>query len=100
MPTLRRTLRNDPLRRSGAVIGALCCWVLVVVHVLTALDVVFVRRIGPVVAVLDAAGGHGVHRGDLLALPLMGLACAWFIGGVVLTSAVTAPSRALPWRGA
>lgn len=36
--------------------------------------VVFVLRIGPVVAVLDADAGRGVHSGDVLALPLVGLA--------------------------
>lgn len=36
--------------------------------------IVFVLRIGPVVAVLDARAGRGVHSGDLLAIPLVGVA--------------------------
>lgn len=36
--------------------------------------IVFVLKIGPVVAVLDARHGHGVHTGDFLAFPLLGMA--------------------------
>ena len=36
--------------------------------------IVFVLRIGPVVAVLDARAGRGVHSGDFLAIPLVGVA--------------------------
>lgn len=35
---------------------------------------VFMLKVGPVIAVLDARHGHGVHTGDLLAFPLLGVA--------------------------
>jgi hypothetical protein len=38
--------------------------------------IVFVVRIGPVVGVIDASAGRGVHSGDLLAAPLVGMAMA------------------------
>lgn len=34
-------------------------------------SLVFAQRIGPVIAVVDASGGRGVHSGDLLSLPLI-----------------------------
>lgn len=85
------------LRRSRFALGALVCWGLVVLHVLTAFDIVFGQRIGPVVAVIDEAGGHGVHAGDLLALPIMLSAVACFIGGVGFTAAMER-RQPLPWR--
>lgn len=33
--------------------------------------IVFLWRIGPVIAVLDVEAGRGIHSGDLLALPLL-----------------------------
>lgn len=49
-----------------AVLGGLC--------VAQAWMIVFMLKIGPVIAVVDARHGHGVHTGDLLAFPLVGMA--------------------------
>lgn len=49
-----------------ALLGGLC--------VAQAWMIVFMLKIGPVIAVLDARHGHGVHTGDLLAFPLLGVA--------------------------
>jgi hypothetical protein len=53
------------------------------VLVLAAYWVVFVTRIGPVALTIDRRAGHGVHTGDVLALPLVLLAAIAFFGGVV-----------------
>jgi len=55
----------------------LVCAALAVVLAAMALAIVFVFRIGPVIAVLDAQGGHGIHSGDLWAIPT-GAASALF----------------------
>lgn len=86
------------LPRSRAAAGALVCWALVVIHVVAAFDIVFGQRIGPVVAVIDAAGGHGVHQGDMLALPLLLSAVVCFLGGVGCTAAGLNQPQPLPWR--
>lgn len=41
-----------------------------------AMWIVLGARIGPVVAVVDADAGHGIHSGDVLALPFL-LIAAW-----------------------
>lgn len=86
------------LPRSRAALGALACWALVVLHVITAFDIVFGQRIGPVIAVIDAAAGHGVHQGDVLALPILLSAIVCFLGGVGFTAAGLNQPQPLPWR--
>lgn len=39
--------------------------------IVVAMWIVLVARIGPVIAVVDADHGHGIHSGDVLALPLV-----------------------------
>lgn len=52
--------------------------------------IVFVLRIGPVIGTIDARAGHGIHSGDLLALPLVGMG--------VLVCAATALHPRVPHR--
>ena len=59
---------------------------------------VFDVRIGPVVATLDEAAGHGVHAGDLLALPMVALAAAMFVLGVTMCERAVRPRSRTPWR--
>lgn len=49
--------------------------------------VVFIWRIGPVIATIDSSAGHGIHSGDLLALPLVAL------GALVHDGLIGHPSR-------
>lgn len=86
------------LPRITATVGALTCWVLVVIHVLAAAHIVLNLRIGGVVAVVDEAGGRGVHQGDVLAIPILLSAAACFIGAVGCTAAGLNQPRPLPWR--
>lgn len=44
--------------------------------IVTSLYIVFVTRIGPVILVISASHGHGVHTGDLITIP-MGLAALY-----------------------
>ena len=61
-------------------------------YLVAAWVLVFEMRIGPVNVTLDEASGHGVHAGDVMALPLVALAVITFLFGV------TALDRALPRR--
>lgn len=71
-----------------------------VMYLATAYRIVFVERWGPVVSAVDAAGGHGVHSGDLvgIAAALVGALLGWF--SLVLTadaiSRVTLTRRTTP----
>ncbi len=57
-----------------------------------ALAIVLVWKLGPTVAVLDEAGQHGLHQGDVLAVPVLALGALWF------SRAAGAPLRLLPTR--
>ena len=58
---------------------------------LMAMVVTLALKIGPVIATL--AHNHGIHEGDVLALPLM-TAATWLVGSVVQGAArVTQPAR-------
>lgn len=52
-------------------VRTLTCVALMVGCLALAWTVVFRWRIGPVVAVLDAQAGQGLHSGDIFALPLL-----------------------------
>lgn len=56
---------------------------LLVLCVVLAWAVVFVVRIGPVIGTIDAGEGHGVHLGDLLAIPLVLTGVAVFVAACV-----------------
>ena len=71
---LGRTTRARRTSRLGWVLAACLLEALAVAYGAWAWNLVFVERVGPVVAVIDSSGGRGVHSGDLLSLPL--LACA------------------------
>ncbi len=43
--------------------------------------IVFVLKIGPVVGTIDAGAGHGLHSGDLFAVPLAGTAALLHAAG-------------------
>ena len=60
--------------------------------------VVFVARIGPVTTTLDASGGHGIHTGDMLAVPLLLISAVSFVIGVIALDRAVQRSRALSWR--
>lgn len=51
-------------------------------YAVVAWHIVFVARIGPAVTEIDAAAGHGVHAGDVLALPLVVLAILAGVAGI------------------
>lgn len=67
-----------PPNRMAGLIGLPTRVVLPALCLAQAWMIVFVLRLGPVVAVLDAGAGRGVHSGDLLALPLVGAALVLF----------------------
>lgn len=69
------------------VLRSAACFVLSAVCLVQAYAVVFVLRIGPVIGVIDARDGRGVHEGDLLAVPL---------GLAALLLAVQGWSRVVP----
>lgn len=67
-------------------------------YLLGAYMVVFQAKIGPVVSSFDEAGGHGVHSGDILAIPLLALAAVMFVSGVLACDDATKPRTGTPWR--
>jgi hypothetical protein len=69
-----------------------------VAYLFCAWAVLFQMRIGPVAMTLDAKAGHGVHAGDMLAFPLVGLAVAMFVFGVVSLDRALRPRSSTPWR--
>ena len=87
-------------RRVAAITGALACWALVVVHALAAFDLVFRQRVGPVIAVVDAGAGMGVHSGDMLVIPIMLSALACIVAGVACVGTFLRAPQRLPWRDA
>lgn len=60
--------------------------------------VVFSARIGPVAHAFDPEGGHGVHAGDMLALPLLALAVVMFVMGVAACDEAVRVRQRMPWR--
>lgn len=71
-------------------------WGFALGYALVALWIVLDQRIGPIVATVDREGGHGVHAGDLLAVPFLALALA---SVVVAAAVVDHTRRARPvWR--
>lgn len=84
--------------RTSAAVGALVCWALAVLHVVAAAHIVFGLRIGRVVAVVSEGGGHGVHQGDVLAIPVLLSGVLCFIGAVACTASTLESPRPLPWR--
>lgn len=63
-PLTDRDVTRTPTRRALHALAA-------VTALAAAVVVVMVLRIGPVIAVVDAERGMGVHAGDLAALPLL-----------------------------
>ena len=57
--------------------------------IVVAMWIVLVARIGPVVAVVDADHGHGIHSGDVLALPFL-LVAAWTLAADLRRSLASA----------
>lgn len=72
------------LRPGSAVLrfGTVILGAMAVGYALVAWHIVFVARIGPVAAVIDEAGGHGIHTGDLLALPVLAAGLLSLVGAV------------------
>jgi hypothetical protein len=62
--------RHRP-HRAGCAAAALTCFAVAAAYLVQAWRIVFSLRIGPVVAVIDEAHGHGIHSGDFI-----GVACA------------------------
>ena len=60
----------------------LVCAALAVALAALAFAIVFLLRIGPVIAVLDAAAGHGVHSGDLWAVPTASASALFALLGI------------------
>lgn len=60
--------------------GASVCGLLSLAYFFAAYLVIFVEKWGPVVAVVDAEAGHGVHSGDLVGLlcGVFGALFGWF----------------------
>lgn len=96
----RPPLRSARARRPAAAVGAIACWLLLVVHAVAAFDVVFRQRIGPVVAVINDGAGQGVHSGDMLVLPIAVSAMVCVIAGVACLATMLRTQPALPWRHA
>ena len=80
-------------RRS--LIGACVCGALASAYFLASWWVIFALKIGPVVATVDARGGHGVHEGDALGLVFgaMGVVCA--MAALTLLDRALRPRRAV-----
>lgn len=73
----RRHPKSVALRLGTILLGAMAAGYAVV-----AWHIVLVARIGPVAAVVDSAGGRGIHTGDLLALPVGAAGLASLLGAV------------------
>ena len=58
----------------------------------------FVTRIGPTAVVIDASAKHGIHSGDLLAVPMVMLAALTFFFGVLALERAVRPRSRTPWR--
>jgi hypothetical protein len=63
--------------RARCAAGALGCFALAAAYLAQAWRIIFTLRIGPVIAVVDQAHGHGIHSGDFI-----GVAC--FFAGLAL----------------
>ena len=74
-------------------VAGVVCFGIALVEVAAAWRVLFSMRIGPVVAVLDEQGGHGVHAGDMLAAPLLMGAAMLAIAGLALLHHAAAGSH-------
>jgi len=70
--------------RTRCGLGALGCFALAAAYIAEAWRIVFTLRIGPVIAVIDEAHGHGIHSGDMLGLGCAILAVALVVGGAIL----------------
>jgi hypothetical protein len=57
--------------------------------------IIFTLRIGPVVAVIDEAHGHGVHSGDMLGLGAAILGVLLLFASTVLLDEGVRPARRL-----
>lgn len=93
------TLRNRPLRsRAQAAAVTAGAFVAAIAYLVGAYIIVFQARIGPVVSAFDPENGHGVHAGDMLALPLLALAAVMFVTGVYACDDAVRPRSRTPWR--
>lgn len=91
--------RTRPLRtraQAGAVSAG--AFLASLAYLVGAYVVIFQAKVGPVVNSFDAAGGHGVHAGDMLALPLLALAAVMFVAGVCACDDAVRPRSRTPWR--
>jgi hypothetical protein len=78
-------------------LGAVTCFGLAVAYIAEAWRIIFTLRIGPVVAVIDEAHGHGIHSGDFIGIVCALLALGLLIGGaVLLDDAVGSAARLAP----
>jgi hypothetical protein len=74
---------QQPVVQVVAPINAVLCAAVMAVCLALAWTIVFMWHIGPVIATLNASAGQGVHSGDFLALPVVGLgllAHDWLLG--------------------
>ena len=89
---LRKTGRRP--HRAGCAAAAFACFAFAAAYLAQAWRIIFTLRIGPVVAVIDEAHGHGIHSGDFIGVgcALVGLALL-MAGMVLLDDSVGAAAR-------
>lgn len=67
---------------AAKLVGSAGCFGLTMLYFAMAWTVVFTMRLGPVIGVVDASAGRGVHAGDLLAIPLVLMGMVMYAQGV------------------
>jgi len=75
--------------RARCAAGALACFGFAAAYLVEAWRIIFSLRIGPVIAVIDEAHGHGIHSGDMLGLGCAIVAVMLVIGGAILLDDAT-----------
>lgn len=84
--------------RARAIAVTIGAFAATVAYLVCAYLIVFSARVGPVVSSFDPQGGHGVHAGDMLALPLLALAAVMFVMGVAACDRAMRTPQRMPWR--
>jgi hypothetical protein len=84
--------------RPKAIAAAITAFVACAAYLVVAWVIVFEARIGPVTATLDESAGRGVHAGDLLALPMIGLSALMFVLGTAACERAVGRRSPTPWR--
>lgn len=88
----------SPASRARAIAVTIGAFAASVAYLVGAYMIVFSARIGPVVSSFDPEGGHGMHAGDMLALPLLALAVVMFVMGVASCDEAARTRQRMPWR--